>query len=392
MSNILVITSKLPYPASGADEADRFEGIRLLTEAGHSVSVIAKTAHYQKSEDAIKMSEALRVPVQTVPYQTPEFSFDRFFDWKYLDGAANEYTDPKLADLIEHEIASFKPDIVWLDGSFMWHLIEQVHRHKLPAVVRSLQVESTHVFADEGWSIPNVLRAFVKDLGEAYMARTADFVVAINRNEADIYKRMGARKTVTVPLRQLPKILEEGPIEYRNSRPLHVLFTASTFSVTHNREGAENVIKKIAPALEKSAPGEFVIHITGAKLPEADIRALPKNVVYEGYVPDFSSFMKTMDIAITQSLGVVGMHGKLFAPVAYGIPTVTQSFALAGFPFKGGEHLLPGETPEQTVKELLLLRDHGARERIGIAGRLLSEELFSRNVLIETLQSVLSSL
>jgi hypothetical protein len=152
--------------------------------------------------------------------------------------------------------------------------------------------------------------------------------------------------------------------------------------------GAEKVFRDIAPELERRAPGEFVIHVTGAKLPEEDIKTLPRNVRYEGYIPDFDSFMKTMDIAITQSLGVVGMHGKLFAPVAQGIPTVTQGFALAGFPFKDGEHLLFADTPSEVVEKLVSLREKATRQKIGDAGKRLSEELFSREKLIETLKSV----
>lgn len=388
MRRVLVVTSKLPYPATGADEQDRFEGIRLLKEIGCEVSVIAKVATYQKVDDKVRIEQELGVSVKTVPYGFGGFSFERLLDWKYLDGAAYEYADPELISEVEKQIESFKPEVVWLDGSFIWPLIPTVRAHKLKVIVRSLQIESTHVFADEGFSIPNLFRAFVKDLGEHYMARNADVVVAINMIEEMLYRRMGARKTVTIPLRQMPKVLEEGGVEYRDARPLHVLFTASTFSVTHNRQGAEKVFHHIAPKLEKEAPGEFVIHVTGAKLPEEDIRALPKNVRYEGYIPNFGAFMKTMDIAITQSLGVVGMHGKLFVPVAYGIPTVGQSIALAGFPFKGGEHLLTGETSEEVVKELLLLRDRSMREKVGREGRALSEYLFSRSALHDILKSV----
>jgi hypothetical protein len=389
VKSILVITSKLPYPATGADEQDRFEGLKLLKEAGYEVSVVAKIAKYQKAEDAKKMSEILGMPVDTVPYGFRGFTLRRFLDWKFLDGAAYEYADPMLKQAIEKEIARFKPDSLWLDGSFIWPLIPLARRHKLPVFVRSLQIESTHVFADEGFSIPNIVRAFVKDLGERYMAKHADVVVAINRNEEELYRQMGAKKAITIPLRQLPSILEKGGIEYRDVKPLHVLFTASTFSVTHNRVGAEKVFKEIAPLLETKAPGEFVIHVTGAKLPEADVAMLPKNVKYEGYIPDFDSFMKTMDIAITQSLGVVGMHGKLFAPIAQGIPTVTQSFALAGFPFKDGEHLLFAESPEEVVEKLLSLRDVKVREKIGEGGLKLSQQLFSRAAILNVLKGLL---
>lgn len=388
MKRILVVTSKLPYPATGADEQDRFEGIRLLKEIGCEVSVIAKAAAYQKEADRTAMESALGVPVDIVPYGHRDLTLSRLTDWKYLDGAAFEYADPMMRLAVTKEIERFKPDIVWLDGSFIWPLIPLVRKHKLKVIVRSLQIESTHVFADEGFSVPNMARAFAKHLGEQYMAQNADVVVAINRNEEELYRNMGAKHVVTIPLRQLPSILEKGGIEYRSATPMRVLFTASTFSVTHNRQGAEKVFSEIAPKLEKEAPGEFVIHMTGAKLPEEDIRALPKNVHYEGYIPDFDAFMKTMDIAITQSLGVVGMHGKLFAPVAQGIPTVTQCFALAGFPFKDGEHLLFGETPSAVVEKLLSLRDRAVREQIGSGGRKLSQQLFARVVLQDILKTV----
>jgi hypothetical protein len=388
---ILVVTSKLPWPATGADEQDRFEGLKLLKEAGCEVSVIAKAASHQKPEDARILSQVIDANVETVPYGFGGFSMKRIFDWKYMDGAAYEYADPELLRLAEATIKAFNPNAVWLDGSFIWPVIPLARAHNLPVIVRSLQIESSHVFADEGISIPNAARAFFKELGERYMARHADTVVAINRNEEELYRRMGAKRAVTVPLRQLPSILEKGGIEYRNARPLHILFTASTFSVTHNREGAEKVFRDIAPALEKSAPGEFIVHVTGAKLPEAAVRELPRNVRYEGYIADFDAFMKTIDIAITQSLGTVGMHGKLFAPVAEGIPTVTQGHALAGFPFTDGEHLLIGETPHEVVDCLLRLRDISLREKIGTGGRKLSEELFSRTALLATLRSVLTA-
>ena len=114
MKKILVVTSKLPYPTTGADEADRFEGVRLLKEAGYDVSVIAKTAHYQKPEDASRMSTELNVPVVTVPYLNRGFTTERLFDLRWIDGAAYEYTDENLHTAITDAIDSFRLEIVWL--------------------------------------------------------------------------------------------------------------------------------------------------------------------------------------------------------------------------------------------------------------------------------------
>lgn len=385
---ILVVTPKLPWPAHGADEQDRLEGIKMLKELGHEVLVIAKVAKYQggKADD---MAQSLGIPVVGVPYTQGGFSWRRFSDARWIDGAAFEYTEPLIRKSIEETTSAFKPELAWIDASFSWPLLSIFKKYGIRTIVRSLQIESTHILVDEGRTPLNYVRAFAKGLGEATMAKSADTVIAINRNEAHEYTRMGAKYVATVPLRSLPVILENTPIEYRDTGPLRILFSGSTFSVAHNKDGVMRVLRDIAPALEKAAPGVFVMHITGAKLPREVAATLPKSVKYEGYVLDYGAFMKSMDIAITPSLGRCGMHQKLFEPIARGIPTVTVPWALAGFPFEDGKEVVLAEGVRQTVTALLALRERGLRERIGRAGRALSLNLFSRERVLKTLKEIL---
>jgi hypothetical protein len=385
---VLVITPKLPWPASGADEADRLEGIKMFKELGHEVSVIAKVASYQGGK-AEAMSRSLGVPVVGVPYTKGGFSWRRFTDLRWLDGAAFEYTEPGIRRAIEETITDFKPDVAWLDASFSWPLLSILKKRGIRTIVRSLQIESTHVLVDEGYGILNLVRAFGKELGERTMARTTDVVVAINKNEAEQYRKRGARKVFTIPLRSLSALLEDAPIAYREQRPLHVLFSGSTFSVAHNRTGAMLVLRDIAPALERAAPGAFVIHVTGAKLPPKIVATLPPNVRYEGYIEDYGAFMKTMDIAITPSLGRVGMHQKLYEPLCRGIPTVTVPWALAGYPFK--DAVLMAVRPEEFVSQLLTLRDTNVREKLGRRARTLALEHFSHRRILDDLVQCLAS-
>lgn len=385
---ILVVTPKLPWPANGADEQDRLEGIRMLQELGHEVRVVAKVASYQGGK-AEEMSQALKVPVTGVPYTKGGFSWRRFSDVRWLDGAAFEYTEPEIRKAIENAITIFKPDVAWLDASFSWPLLPLFKAHGVSAIVRSLQIESTHVLVDEGYSVPNLIRAIGKELGERMMAHTADVVVAINKNEAEQYRTMGAQKVVTIPLRSLPAILDDASIEYRDRVPLHVLFSGSTFSVAHNRVGAMRVLRDIAPALEKAAPGTFMVHVTGAKLPLEIVATLPLNVRYEGYIPDYAAFMNHMDIAITPSLGRVGMHQKLYEPICRGIPTITVPWALAGYPFE--DAVLMAARPEEFVSHLLTLRDIHVREKLGQHARALALQHFSHRCLLDDLVQCLAS-
>jgi glycosyltransferase involved in cell wall biosynthesis len=388
---ILVVTPRMPFPAPGADEQDRLEGIRLFIELGHTVSVITKTAQYQTEEERNEFSKYINARVRSVPYRGRTLSLKRLVDPRFIDGAAFEYEDPTLQKVFNEEIKSFRPDVVWLDASFSWPLIKRAHAQKVRVIVRSLQIESQHILDDEGQSLGNYVRYWAKSMGERVAAREADALVAINKNEEVKYRDMGARKTITIPLRNLPSILELPPVTYKDVRPLRVLFSGSTFSVQHNRDGALHVLTEIAPELERRAPREFMIYVTGKKLPSEIQKKLPSNVVYEGYVKDYSAFLGTMDIAITSHLGTVGMHGKLFEPVCRGIPTITAPYALAGFPFVGGEHLLFGTSTGEVVDRLLELRDLNFRSRIGSAGRKWATELFSREQVLSQLKEVLQT-
>lgn len=388
---ILIVTPRMPFPAPGADEQDRLEGIRLLIELGHTVSVVTKIAHYQTEAEREAFSKHISARVRSVPYRGRTFSLRRILSPRFIDGAAFEYEDPKLHAVFDEEVASFKPDLVWLDASFSWPLIQRAHSHKLRVIVRSLQIESQHILDDEGHTLGNYVRYWAKGMGERVAAQGADTIVAINKNEEGMYRDMGARVTQTIPLRNLPTILEESPIEYRATRPLRILFSGSTFSVQHNRDGARHVLSEIAPELDRRAPHEFTIHVTGKKLPEEIQRELPSNVVYEGYIKDYSAFLETMDIAITSHLGTVGMHGKLFEPVCRGIPTITAPYALAGFPFAGGTHVLFGTSTQEVVEHLLKLRDKELRAKVGTAGRALATELFSRKRILSQLREILEA-
>lgn len=382
---ILVVTPKVPWPASGADEQDRLEGIRFFIRGGHEVRVIAKVASYQEGK-AEEMAASLGVSVTAVPYSRGARSFARLTDLRWLDGAAFEYTEPVIHATLESLLTTWKPDLVWLDASFSWPLISLIKRHGVRVVVRSLQIESAHVLVDEGYSIPNFIRFIGKESGERTLARMADAVVAINHHEADRYRSYGAKTVVTVPLRSLSSILTEPPIEYRDRVPLHILFSGSTFSVAHNRAGLISVVRDVAPALEATAPGAFVIHITGGKLPPG--LTIPPSVRVEGYVSDYGRFVRDMDIAITPGLGRVGMHQKLYDPIARGIPTVTVPWALAGYPFE--DAVLMARAASDFVRQILMFRDLTLRERLGRTGRAKAEALFSTAAIEKTLLPLLT--
>ncbi|MBU6310843.1 glycosyltransferase [Patescibacteria group bacterium] len=375
---ILVVTSKLPYPPTGADEQDRYHGVRILQGLGHSVTILAKRAAYQSDADILAMSSTLHAPVRVSPYSSNTWTLHRLADLRWLDGASFEYGRLGTVSDFRAAITEVKPEIIWADGSYAWPLIQVAHAYQIPIIVRSLQIESAHLFVDHGVTFGTLARAVGKHLGEYTLARNADCVVALNHEEEQLYRTMGADTTITIPLRNLPAVVEEAPVSYGVTDRIRVLFGGSTFTVQHNLEGALRILMRVAPEIECQAPGTFTFHITGAKFPDEVRARLPANVIYEGYRNDYSEFVRSMDIALATSLGSVGMHGKLFEPLARGIPTIGESKALGGYPFVDGETIILAETPDQIIDALLRFRDVRVRARIGSAARALSEKLFSR--------------
>ena len=219
---ILVITPKLPYPATGADEQDRFYGIKLLKEMGHHIEVVAKVLQFQE-DNVPKMADALDVPVISVPYMQKK-SLLRFLNPYFIDGAAYEYTDPYLRSVVDKKLASFSPDVAWVDGSYAWPIAEYIKSKGVHTILRSINIESRHLLTDEGYSLPNIIRAFSKELGERGLNKRADVVFAITEIEKKLYKRRGVDAKV-LPLRRLPYILEEEPHVPKNTEKLNVVYS-----------------------------------------------------------------------------------------------------------------------------------------------------------------------
>lgn len=382
---VLVITPKLPYPATGADEQDRFFGIKLLKEMGHEVQVIAKIASHQTHLQVVAMSEALGVPVVVVPYTHNTFSFTRVVNPYFIDGAAYEYTDLALRKEVDQTLESFKPDVVWVDGSYAWPIAAYTKKKGVRTILRSLNIESRHLLSDEGWSPVNLMRAFSKELGERSLNKRADIVYAITEAEKKLYKNRGVNAQV-LPLRSVPYILEDEPHTPKETETLRVVFSGSTYSVGHNLKAARFLIEEIAPQ-SLGIPIHF--SITGAKLPNNLTHRLPNNVSYEGYVSDYRAFLLDADVVLAPSLGGAGMQQKIFEPIARGIPTITSSRGLGGYDFVPGEEVLLADSKEAVGAALQYLCGRAARQQIGNAGRAKAEKLFAREVFYETIQSTL---
>lgn len=380
---ILIVTPKLPWPMTGACEADRAEGIKQLIRLGFDIKLIVKLKDYQ-SENIDKIKKELAIDIFPISYkyhkQSRLLKYIKIFFTKpnLLDGAAYEYTDPELLEVFKKQINNWKPDYLWLDYTFMWPLAKIAKNKNIKVITRSINYEPEHFVQEEGNGLLHSLIYKAKIFTEKQTIKYSDLIFAITPHDKKIYDDMGAANVKVLPLRALPNIIKNGKdINYK--KVLNIFFAGSTYNVPHNKKALEMVIKDIAPKVNKRFLGKFIFNILGGKFPEEFKKYLNDNVKYLGFVEDYEATMFQMDVALIPSLYGGGMQQKIFEPMARGIPTISSKRGLADYPFKHNQHILLADDVDNFVYNLGKMLDTSLRKKLSKESIKLSTNLFSKD-------------
>lgn len=392
---ILVVMPRFPYPITGACEQDRAEGLNIFLELGYEIRVIAKVSKYEEG-NIDDVSKKLSIKIFPVSYKfSKNLSFfkrflkniKRIINPLFWDGASYEYRDNEILNIFKRELDEFRPDVVWVEYTTLWPLYKYAKRKNIPIVTRSINFEALHFLEEDGISVVNLFKFISKFFGEIITIRKSDFLLAITPKEENLYRKFGAKHTAVLPLRSLSQFLfKERQIKDREK--LNVFFMGSTYNVSHNRRALEEIVKNIIPLANKIYPNKFYFHITGGKLPKSFVNIFSENTTYHGFVQNqnMDTFLEDMDIALIPSLFGAGMQQKVFEPLARGIPTITSSRGLAGYPFKDGKHLLFAKNTNDFVEMLGKMRDYNKRKEVSLNAKELCREIFSE----KSIKSIIS--
>lgn len=394
MKKILIITPRSPFTNAGACEQDRLSGIKWFIRNGYEVDVITKImpSDAQVTEVA---RESLKIPITTIPYKFNQKdkllkrlfrNFKRVINPLYWDGASFEYFDFEIQTAVAREISAFKPDLVWFDYSYLWPLYKLVPNN-IPIYTRSINFEPLHFLDEDGKWPWNYLRVIPKFMSEWIVAKKSKVVFAITPKEKRYYQLFGG-KTVTLPLRGLPKGGGNDRVESSKIYEIHLGFTASTYNVRHNLKALLFIIKGVLPKL-RGGNIHYVFHFTGSKLPDSIKAILTEDDKYEGFVPSMVNFWNSIDIALVPSLFGAGMQQKVFEPLVLGVPTITSKRAITGYSF-GPSELVFAKTENDFVREIeILARNPLKRRLLSMQSQIVSKKLFGADAVDAILNSAL---
>ena len=399
---ILVITPSLPFPATGAEQADRAWGLIQLKNLGYNVKVIAKLVAWQSQDQVKETEKKIGIAIITVPYKFSNKTLTfkdrvkkillKIYNPFLLDGAALEYAEPEIKKILEKELATWQPDIVWFDYTYLWPLYGTVRKQKIPIITRSINYEPIHFLQEDGYTFFNLLKSAPKFFSEFLSSLKSDHIFAITPKEEKIYRKMN-KQVSTLPLRGLPYCLKKShPIS--DKRILNVFFMGSTYNVSHNRKALEFILKEIAPFMHKNYPNQFLFYILGKKVPENCNQYFTDNVIYKGptYGEELEKFFTEMDVALIPSFFGAGMQQKIFEPLSRGIPTITSARGIADYPFKHKKEVYLAKNFEEFISCLLELKDFSIREKLSQKSIEASSLIFSQETLDKIIKQALKNL
>lgn len=388
---ILVVNPALiRFEALGACDQDRLANVRDLLRLGHDVLLFTQSYRFRGLDEHRAYYATQGLPARVAPFQDEQRSWRRLADPAFLDGAAWEYATPSFARPLAETLREWRPDLVWCHASYLWPAARLAFRAGHRVVLRSINYESTHLRQEKRASPANWLRFLGKELGERRALASSHVLAAITPDETEIYRRVkpGA-KVKTLPLRTLPAFLRP-PQPAAERSPLHAYFMGASYNIPHNRSALDFLVDAVLPRLRAQAPGRFVLHVLGTKVPpHAQAQAAP-DLVIDGFVPDLETFLAGMDIALMPSLFGQGMQQKIFESLCRGFPTITHSRALAGYPFAPDEDVLIAEDAASFVAALLSLEAPERRRALAAGASAKAARLFNQEAIDAIVKDALS--
>ena len=160
---------------------------------------------------------------------------------------------------------------------------------------------------------------------ERQLAQTADLVLAISDDEAELVRQLEPEARIAV----LPNIHRPNRPPRGFSERSGVLFVGSWRHLP-NQDAIEWLATEIAPRIAAADPS-IMIHIVGSDIPDDGPWTSVDNITCHGWVPSLDEIASSVRINAVPLRYGAGLKGKVGDALARGIPTVTTPIGAEGF-------------------------------------------------------------
>ncbi|WP_084604776.1 glycoside hydrolase family 99-like domain-containing protein [Desulfonatronum thioautotrophicum] len=263
-----------------------------------------------------------------------------------------------VKDLL-NAIMSSNSNIIWLTNlwtvewlEYATHIVRYIKKH-LPYVSIVMDTMDFHAKKNH--------RKYLADRIPEDLATSARFLEI----ERDVYPLVNSLVTVTneecrdiqnaipdcAPITILPNI-HEVP---RSIPPLpgrsHLVFLGN-FSVLHNRDGVHWFLKNVLPIIIAKHP-DIEFHLVGRDADKYFTESSGLRII--GFADNLEKMLAKYRVFVCPLTYGAGMKGKIGSAAACGLPTVTTTIGLEGFPLVHGVNCLVADTANDFADACLTL-------------------------------------
>ena len=369
---LLVLSSRPPWPPTRADQMTVERMLRFLAANGVEVDLACFVEN--ETEDRAVRSElgtvCRRIATVRLPWWRAWASTALSLPGRDPMQVAY-YRSPAMARLVSERVARERYDLVYV------HLIRMAeYARKLPVpkviglqVSQALNLERMveHVRDPARRFFYRVETAKVRPY-EALICREFDRVFLVGERDVE-----ELAKTAPVPNAIVQPHGQDVPLLARvrqSVREAGAIVMSGVMATYTNVNAARWFAREIFPLVEHELP-EASFWIVGRQ-PQREVKALarPPRVVVTGEVPDVYDWLCRAEVGVAPLRIGAGMQNKLVQAMASELPVVATRVANEGIGATPESHLLLRDEPRAFADAVIaLLRDRGARERLGRAAR-----------------------
>ena len=257
-------------------------------------------------------------------------------------------------------------DVVWISTAATWEWLGRPHFG--PTIIDLIDLEDVKVLqqaaldrsagGERAGALSARWREQVKTRFEAgtwrhlqkNAVRLAERVVVSSEIDA---VRLGSPKAVVVPntfTRPAQSVGSSAP-----GRPPTIVFPA-TFDYPPNAEGAQWLVREVAPRLATRVPGARIC-LAGRSTPEVEALAAPPAITVTGFVSSMEDQLAQADVVIVPLLRGSGTRLKILEAMAHRVPVVSTTIGAEGLDVADGVHLLVADTPDEMTRAVARYQD-----------------------------------
>lgn len=390
--NILVITTKVPYPPRDGGAKATLDLAIALNRRGHRIDFLCMNTpkhHINVNDFSSHIREIFRwymVDVDTSIRLLPLIKNYFFSSKPYSVQRFTHHTfDKVLKDLITKE----NYDIIQIEGLYGLAYVDTIRSMCTSRIVyRAHNVEhfiwKRLALQEKNWLKKKYLKNFSRRLEkyEKSIINQYDLLVPISGEDAKFFMLAGN----TCPMEVIPYGVDLDLIPFVQDAKKDVFFLGA-LDWLPNIDGLGWFVEKVFPLVRQSLPWcEFWI---AGRNPDEKLQHTfrKEGIRWIGEVEDASRFMLDHGVMVVPLFAGSGIRVKIIEAMAHGKAIVATPVAAEGLPIENEQTLYITDDPEQMADEIVhLLLDEDLARRMQANARAYVEKHFSLPVLAERLE------